>query len=85
MAVVFKILPDDAEADISRLGSTIKESLGDICEINRLAIEEIAFGLKSIRLETIMKDEEGQIGKVEDIIRAIPGISQIDTEDVTLV
>ncbi len=85
VAVVFKILPEDAETDMSALESSVRDVISGICEVNKMTIEEIAFGLKAIRLEAIMKDEEGQIGKVEDLIREIPGISQIDTEDVTLV
>ncbi len=85
VAVVFKILPEDAETDMNVLESSVRDVISGICEVNKMTIEEIAFGLKAIRLEAIMKDEEGQIGKVEDLIREIPGISQIDTEDVTLV
>jgi elongation factor 1-beta len=85
VAVVFRILPEDVDVNLGELEQRIRESVSKECEINRITVEEVAFGLKSLRLETILKDEEGKIGSVEDIMRGIPGISQIDTEDVTLV
>ncbi len=85
VAVVLKLLPDDSDTDISKIIEKIEPALGKICRINKIAEQELAFGLKSIRLEVIVPDEEGKIGAVEAKLQEIEGIGQVDTEDVTLV
>jgi elongation factor 1-beta len=85
VAVVFKILPGDAETDMKKLSSDVREKIKDLCEINRIEMQEIGFGLSAIRLEVIVPDEEGKITRVEDILGKIDGVGQVDTEDVTLV
>ena len=85
VAVVFKILPGDAETDMKKLSSDVREKIKGLCEINKIEMQEIGFGLSAIRLEVIVPDEEGKITAVEDILGKIDGVGQVDTEDVTLV
>jgi elongation factor 1-beta len=85
VAVVFKILPGDAETDMKKLSSDVREKIKGLCEINKIEMQEIGFGLSAIRLEVIVPDEEGKITTVEDILGKIDGVGQVDTEDVTLV
>ena len=85
VAVVFKILPGDAETDMEKLSSDIREKIKGMCEINKIEMQEIGFGLSAVRLEVIVPDEEGKITKVEDVLGEIEGVGQVDTEDVTLV
>ncbi|WP_393971814.1 elongation factor 1-beta [Oxyplasma meridianum] len=85
VAVVFKILPGDAETDMKKLSSDVRERINGFCEINKIEMQEIGFGLSAIRLEVIVPDEEGKITKVEEILGEIDGVGQVDTEDVTLV
>ncbi len=85
VAVVFKILPGDAETDMKRLSSDVREKIKGMCEINKIEMQEIGFGLSAIRLEVIVPDEEGKITRVEDVLGKIDGVGQVDTEDVTLV
>jgi elongation factor 1-beta len=85
VAVVFKILPGDAETDMKKLSSDVREKIKGMCEINKIEMQEIGFGLSAIRLEVIVPDEEGKITRVEDVLGKIDGVGQVDTEDVTLV
>ncbi|MHB8357892.1 MAG: elongation factor 1-beta [Thermoplasmataceae archaeon] len=85
VAVVFKILPGDAETDMNKLQSDVKKNIKELCEINKIETQEIGFGLSALRLEVIVPDEEGKITRVEDILGKIEGVGQVDTEDVTLV
>lgn len=84
VVVVLKILPADSEQDIEKLKSLVGDSLNDLGKINKLGLEEVAFGLKAIRLEVIIPDEEGKIGAVEDRLQSLDGVGQVDTEEVTL-
>lgn len=85
VAVVFKILPTDSEVDTDKLKNTVESELKSVCEINKIEIQEIGFGLKAVRLEIIIPDEEGKIDAVESKITSVEGVGQVDTEEVTLI
>lgn len=85
VAVLLKILPVDVELDIDSLKEKVVDGVKQMCEVNKVEIQEIGFGLKAIKLQVIVPDEEGKIDKVEQAIAAIDGVGQVDTEEVTLV
>ncbi len=85
VVVAFRILPENPDESIEKLAALVKSKVAGKCEINKVMTEEIAFGLKAIRLEIIVPDEEGLIGTIESDIASVAGVSQVDTEDVTLV
>lgn len=85
VAVLLKILPTDVELDVESLKSKIVDGLKAMCEVNKVEIQEIGFGLKAIKLQVIVPDEEGKIDQVEQVIAAVEGVGQVDTEEVTLV
>lgn len=84
VVVVLKILPSDSDQDIEKLKDSVESSVSNVGKVNKIGLEEIAFGLKAIRLEVIIPDEEGKIGAVEDTLQALDGVGQVDTEEVTL-
>lgn len=85
VAVVLKVLPEDTEIPVERLRDQINKAIKGLCEINKVDIEEIGFGLKAIKFQVIVPDEEGKIDRVEAAISGISGVGQVDAEDVTLV
>lgn len=84
VAVVLKVLPEDSELNIEELKTSIEDEIKSICKLNKAELQEIGFGLKAIRLEIIVPDEEGRIDRVETSISRVKGVGQVDTEDVTL-
>lgn len=80
-----RILPEDSETDITKLSSDIRKSLDSICSINRLTQEEIGFGLEAVILEVIVPDEEGKLSAIEETLSKIAGVSQVDTQNVSLI
>lgn len=85
VAVVLKVLPEDADQDIEKIKSDAVRDLKGKCTLNKAEVQEIAFGLKYVRLEVIIPDEEGRIDAIESVLSGIKGVSQVDTEDMTLV
>jgi elongation factor 1-beta len=85
VAVVLKILPSDSDVNVTSMMESVKEALEGICELNKIEEQEVAFGLKAIRLEVIVPDEEGKIGAVESRLQSVDGVGQVDTDEVTLV
>ncbi|MCL6014138.1 MAG: elongation factor 1-beta [Candidatus Thermoplasmatota archaeon] len=85
VAITFSVLPEESDSDLNEMSEKIKSSLKDQCRISNLEIKEIAFGLKKISLEVVVRDDEGQQDKIEEILRGINGVGQVDAEDMSLV
>jgi elongation factor 1-beta len=85
VAVVLRVLPSDTDVDIEALRTSIEDKLKPICEVNKTEVQEIGYGLKAMKFQIIVPDEEGRIDKVEDAISSVEGVGQVDAEDVTLV
>ncbi len=79
VAINIKVMPQSSETDVEKLTEKIKEKV----EVKDLKIEPIAFGLKAIRLLVIGEDSEGSEG-VENAIRSIEGVGEVEIESVTL-
>ena len=82
--VTIKVLPEDSNIDIAKLKEKVNTNLASVCKIASMEIQEIAFGLKAIRVQAIMPDADGEIDKVESAISSIQGVGQVDTEDMSL-
>ena len=85
VAVLLKILPTDVELDINALKNEVVNKVKPLCEVNKVEIIEVGFGLKAIKLQVIVPDQEGKIDQVEQTISGVEGVGQVDTEEVTLV
>ncbi len=80
-----RILPDSPETDIAKVTEEIKHALANLCTINKTLEEEIGFGLKALIIEVIVPDEEGKLSVIEEKLAGIEGISQVDTQNVSLI
>ena len=79
VAVVIKILPDDPANFES-----MKENIIKTFNPKSVKEEELAFGLKALRIMVIMDDKQGA-GNIEEKIMQTKGVGQAQVEDMTLV
>ena len=80
IVVSFKIFPSTVEVDFEKLKKTIREKLSKEAEVYRFEEEPIAFGLKALITHLIIPEElEGQMDKVEKLLKEIEDISEIQT------
>ncbi len=85
VAVLLKILPTDVELNIESLKDAVVSKVKPLCQVNKVEINEVGFGLKAIKIQVIVPDEEGKIDQIEETITSVEGVGQVDTEEVTLV
>ena len=77
LIVRIKILPKDIDTDLDKLADTIKDRLPDGMILKGYAKEPIAFGLNALVIDFGMDDKEGQMDRLEDMLRATDGVSEI--------
>ncbi len=85
VAITFSVLPEDSNHDIKAIENNIRKALKDKCRISNLEEKEIAFGLKKLNLEIVVRDDEGEQDRIEEILRSVEGVGQVDAEDMSLV
>lgn len=78
VSVVVKVYPEDP-SKIDELKARLAEAVNP----KDVKVEDVGFGVRLLRVMVIVPDTEG--GTVEERIRALPGVSEVQAEDVTLV
>jgi len=77
--VTFKIMPKDAETDMDK----IEEQIKSIVNPERIQREPIAFGLVAIKVTKLIPDAGGELENVENKIKSIKNIGQVEVTEVT--
>lgn len=78
VAVVLKVMPDDAETDMDRISDAVRDAV----DVEDLEEEDVAFGLTALKVSTIVSDEKGGTDAVEDAVAGIDGVSSVEVEDM---
>ncbi len=79
VAVVFKVYPKEGELD--NVVSLLKKKLSP----QGMQTEDIGFGIKLIKVLFTFDDTQNSSSKIEDSIKAISGVSQVEVAEETLV
>jgi len=80
VAITLKIMPDSPERDLDK----IREEISKKVKIQDYNTEDIAFGLKALRI-LIIKPDTGGTEDIEKQIKEIEGVGGVEVESVTLV
>jgi elongation factor 1-beta len=72
-------MPETPDVDLEKIKAEISKRI----KIQDSKIEPIAFGLKSLKILVIVPDKE--TGDIENKIKEVRGVSDVETESITLV
>jgi elongation factor 1-beta len=78
-----RILPAEAESNLETVVGTIKGSMPEGMEMKGHAMEPIAFGLNALVGDFLLEDAEGQMDKLEESIRAVEGVGEIEVMNIS--
>ena len=76
ISCVYKLMPADDETDLEE----IKEQVRERIDVEDMGEEEVAFGLKAVKVSTITTDEEGGTDAVEEKLEGLEGVQSIELE-----
>ncbi|HEY7508577.1 MAG TPA: elongation factor 1-beta [Nitrososphaera sp.] len=78
-----KILPADADTNIDSVVQSLKGSIPQGMELKGHAKEPLAFGLNAVVGDFMLDDAEGQMDKLEDAIRGVSGVGEIEVMNIS--
>lgn len=71
-------MPEGTDTDVDRIKETVEERV----KVEDIRVEEVAFGLKAVKVLTLVDDEEGAADEVEDELSDIEGVRTVEVEEV---
>jgi elongation factor 1-beta len=81
--VVTKVYPDSVERNLNDMIENIKKALPEGYEMAKHERIPVAFGLNLLKLYiTIPEETEGGTSKLEEILKNVEGVSEVEVETV---
>ncbi len=82
VAVTLRITPESIDTDLEKIVVQLGEVAEKYGKLHSSEIKPIAFGLNCIETSILMDDSKGGVDGIEEDLRAIEGVSEIDILDV---
>jgi elongation factor 1-beta len=83
LVVRIRILPAEAGSDLDEVVRLLKTETPIGIQLKAHAKEPIAFGLEAIVGDFLLEDEEGQMDRLEDSIKNVAGVGQIEVMNIS--
>jgi elongation factor 1-beta len=78
VAVTLKIMPESADVDLDQIEKEVRARV----EARSIEQEPVAFGLKALRVLTVVPDAAGGTDEVEEKLAAIKGVGNVQVTDI---
>ena len=82
---VLKILPEDVDVELEKVKNKIVSNLPEKYKYHDSKIEPFAFGLNQLKISFTMEDSEGGTEPLEQFIKSIKGVGEVNVEHVSLI
>jgi len=77
-----KIFPTETTVDLAELRKKVEKALPPGATVARFDEEPIAFGLVALVVRVAMPEAEGQMDRVEDALKSVENVSEIQVVNV---
>jgi len=85
VAAAYNLMPEDSEYPIEMIANAIPDAIPEDVQLSNLEVKPLAFGLKVIEALFLMQDIEGIVDRLEESLRNIPGLQNVETISITLI
>jgi len=84
VVVTLKIMPLNPEVNLEDLKQNVMEKIKDFSgeTETKNEIEEVAFGLKALKIIFVMDESKGSTEPLEEKIKLIEGVNSVEVVDV---
>lgn len=82
--ITLKIMPESPAADLNKIEAEAKKKIIDFAGPGDMKTEQepIAFGLKALKIIFVMDEAKGSTEELEDNIKEIKGVQNVEVVDV---
>jgi len=81
--MIVRIMPEDSSVNLDELVSEIERNLPERVELASTKIEPFAFGMSVLETALTMPDEEGFSEKIEEYLKSLEGVGEIEVVALT--
>jgi elongation factor 1-beta len=81
--VQLRVLPEDTTTNLKKLQEKIKKALPTGVRMHKVTEEEVAYGLKCLKVVVIMPDDAGGTDPVESAISSLSDVQRVEVEIVS--
>lgn len=81
VAIELKVMPSSPEENLE----DIRKAIAKLVKVQDSKIEPLAFGLKALNIVITAEDKGGGTDALENRIKSIPGVGDVEVVAVTLV
>jgi elongation factor 1-beta len=78
VAVLFRIMPQGVETDLSEVAKGVRAALPTGVEVRGLQVKDIAYGLKALLISVVMDDTGGVLDATEHALAKVPHVESVE-------
>jgi translation elongation factor aEF-1 beta len=75
-----KLYPEDVIIGVNAVKEAVVKALPKDVEVYKFVEEPIAYGLVALIAHLILPETEGQLDKVENILKGVKGVGQLEVQ-----
>ncbi len=81
--ITIKIMPESPDINLNKLEDKIKKEIENFGgEVGKVETENIAFGIKALKMIFVADEKVGSTDKLEESIMGLEGIGNVEVIDV---
>ena len=77
-----RVMPKAVETDLEAIKRGIEQLVGEKAKVHSMEVKPIAFGLKALEVNVLLNDKQGGLEELEDRVRKVEGVGEVETTDV---
>jgi len=83
VSVKIRVTPADIDTDLNSIGKELSEISKSYGKLHSSEIKPIAFGLNCLEAIILLDDSKGGIDEIEEKLRELDQVSQVDVLDIS--